>query len=238
MRIIKQLASIFRSKNKADAPESQSPPKVQESTSAPSATHAERSNASSTSKPRRCRIPAGKNRPDDNEFRESAPPAQTPAEKQNNGEPLHKQNGTTLESKKLKNDDNPSKNQRKRRRHNKKPAVAGAQAAPQKSQKAPNPSYNGITYQKTPPNSAWGDFRGRRGARGLPGTRLRAGNCSEGFTASGSNPPLPSSGRRFPSRARGGTSSAAPRRVRAKPLRSHCRRLNAYKAARARGVSS
>ena len=36
--------------------------------------------------------------------------------------------------------------------------MAGAQAAPQKSQKAANPSYNGITYQKDPAVFGVGDF--------------------------------------------------------------------------------
>lgn len=71
---------------------------------------------------------------------------------------MHKQNAATIESKKPENDDKTSKNKRTRRRRKRKPATAGAKTAPQKSQKAANPSYNGITYQKDPADFGVGDF--------------------------------------------------------------------------------
>ena len=71
---------------------------------------------------------------------------------------MHKQNAAKIESKNGTTDEQPSKNRRKRKRRKKKPEMARAQAAPQKSQKAANPSYNGITYQKDSADLGLGDF--------------------------------------------------------------------------------
>ncbi len=158
MRIIKHLASIIRSKSKEQTPESLPSAKVLESNSAPSADYAERNKTSSASKPADVESPQGKTDSNGTNPGNKRRRRRRPRKKQNNGETLHKQNAATIEPKKPENDENPSKNKRTRRRRKKKPAVAGAHAAPQKSQKAANPSYNGITYKKDPSEFGVADF--------------------------------------------------------------------------------
>ena len=71
---------------------------------------------------------------------------------------MHKQNGTSIESKKQPSGDQPPKSNRNKRRRKRKATTAGAEASTQKPQKAANPSYNGITYQKNSAEFGVGDF--------------------------------------------------------------------------------
>ena len=150
---------------------------------------------------------------------------------------MHKQNAASIESKKPENDDKPSKNKRTRRRRKKKPAASGVETASNKSQKAANPSYNGITYQKDPAELGVGEFNVAEAPEGFRelgfGAELLRGIHGLGFDS-----PTPIQREAIPVAREGRDIIGCAQTGTGKTAYSPCRHSSAFKAAQAPGVSS